>query len=102
MDESLSSMLEVLSIESVREIPCLLLPATISIILSWVEPMCWVGGLDIGDESYLVDGSVECTFDCDLSVGSIDLSGKTLGDCTCISPNCLLLGVASMSDSSMW
>lgn len=102
MDESLSSMLEVLSIESVRELPRLLLPATISIILSWVEPMCGLVGLDIGDESNLVDGSVECARNCDLSVGSIDLSRKTLGDCTCISPNCLLLGVSSMSDSSMW
>jgi len=73
-------VLDVFSIESVREIPCLLLTAAISIILSWVEPMCWVGYLDIGDESNLVDGSLECAFNGDLSVGSIDLSGKTLGD----------------------
>ena len=95
-------MFEVLSIESVREAPCLPLPATISIILSWVEPMSWLVYLDIGDESNLVDGSVECRFNGYLPLGAIDLSCKTLGDCACISPNRLLLSTSIVSHSSMW
>ena len=42
--------------------------------------MGWVLGLDVGDESNLVDWGVEGGLNGDLGVWSIDLSGKTLGD----------------------
>jgi len=80
LDESHLGLLGVVSIETVWKVPCLLLSASVGVVLSWVEPVGWVFRLDIGDESNLVDWGVERGFNSDLVVCSIDLSGKTLGD----------------------
>ncbi len=69
-----------MSIETVWEVPCLLLSTSVGVVLSWVEPVGWVFRLDVGNESNLVDWGVECGFNGDLLVWSIDLSRKTLGD----------------------
>ena len=78
----------------------MLLPATVGIVFTWVEPMARVVNLNVGNEGDLVAWGVQQVIWGYLFVWSIDLIGKTLGDGTGIGPYEFAFSIPVMNDSS--
>jgi hypothetical protein len=100
-NECLGSSADVLAVETEWKLPSLHLTATTGVVFTGSEPMVWFIKLDVCEERNLIYWGLGQSFNSNLFIGTVDFESKGLSDIACVGPNELLLGVTSVSDSSM-